>query len=148
MCIRDSAAGALTRLLDMGVEPYLAASSLRAVVAQRLVRRLCAQCAVEEAPGTEEARLLGGEASRIVRHPGPGCDACRATGYRGRTGIHELLVVDDAVRRLVMARAEAAAIRRHAAGSGTPCLRDDGLDKARRGVTTVAEVLRATQDER
>jgi len=77
------------------VEPYLAASSLRAVVAQRLVRRLCARCAVEEAAGTEEARLLGGEASRTVRHPGPGCDACRGRGYRGRTGIYELLVNND-----------------------------------------------------
>src|SRR6185436_19484106 len=93
----SDAAGALTRLLDMGVEPYLAASSLRAVVAQRLVRRLCAGCAVEEAPGTDESRLLGGEPLATVRHPGPGCDACRGTGYRGRTGIHELLVVDDAV---------------------------------------------------
>jgi general secretion pathway protein E len=144
----SDAAGAIARLLDMGVEPYLAASSLRAVVAQRLVRRLCAACAIEETPATDEARLLGGAPLGTVRHAGPGCEACRGTGYRGRTGIHELLVVDDAVRRLVMGRAEAAAVRRHAAGSGMASLRDDGLAKARSGVTTVAEVLRVTQDER
>jgi len=144
----SDAAGATTRLLDMGVEPYLVASSLRGVVAQRLVRRVCAACSVEEAPGTDEARSLGGESPATLRHAGAGCDACRGSGYRGRTAIHELLVIDDAVRRLVMARAEAAAVRRHAAGAGMATLRDDGFAKARRGVTTVAEVLRATQDER
>jgi general secretion pathway protein E len=143
----SDAAGTTTRLLDMGVEPYLVASSLRGILAQRLVRRLCTACAVDEAPGTDETRVLGGEQPISMRHAGPGCDACRGTGYRGRTGIHELLVVDDAVRRLVMARAEAAAVRRHAAGAGTATLRDDGLAKVRRGVTTVAEVLRATQVE-
>jgi general secretion pathway protein E len=94
-----------------------------AVLAQRLVRRTCAACA------------------------GAGCAACRATGFRGRTGIHELLVVDDAVRTHVMARADAATIRRDARAAGMTALREDGLAKARAGVTTQAEVLRLTQDE-
>ena len=144
----SDAAGALTRLLDMGVEPYLAASSLRGVLAQRLVRRVCAACGVDERATTDEQRALGAGPPATLRQAGPGCDACRGSGYRGRTAIHELLIVDDAVRRLVMARAEAAAVRRHAAGAGMATLRDDGFAKVRRGVTTVAEVLRATQDER
>jgi general secretion pathway protein E len=123
----NDACGAMTRLLDMGVEPFLIASSVLGVLAQRLVRRRCAACAGD------------GAASR--------CAACRGTGHRGRTAIHELLVVDDAVRALVMARADAAAIRRHATAAGMVPLRDDGLAKAAAGVTTVAEVVRATQDE-
>ena len=117
------ACGAITRLLDMAVEPFLISSSLLAVLAQRLVRRVCAG------------------------HVGPGCAACRGTGYRGRTAIHELLLVDDPLRALVMARADATTLRRHATAAGMRTLREDGFAKASTGVTTVAEVLRATQDE-
>ena len=120
----NDAPGAVTRLLDMEVEPFLISSSVLAVLAQRLVRLRCAACA------------------------GAGCNGCLGTGYRGRTAIHELLVIDDAVRALVMARADAAAIRRHAIAAGMTTLRDDGLAKARAGLTTEAEVLRVTQDER
>ena len=119
----NDAASALTRLLDMGAEPYLIASSVVGVVAQRLVRRLCTACG------------------------GHGCDPCRRTGFRGRTGIHELLVLDDAARALVMARADAGALRRHAASVGMTSLRDDGFTKARAGVTSEAEVLRVARDE-
>jgi len=118
----NDACAAVTRLLDMGVEPFLIASAVRAVLAQRLVRRRCTACAA-------------------------GCAACRGTGYRGRTGIHELLVVDDAIRALVMTRTDAAGIRRHATVAGMPTLRDDGNAKAAAGVTTPAEVLRVTQDD-
>jgi general secretion pathway protein E len=83
----------------------------------------------------------------VLRHAGPGCADCRGTGYRGRTAIHELLVVDDPIRALIMARADAAAVRRHASAHGVGTLRDDGLAKVRAGVTTLAEVLRVTQDE-
>ncbi len=131
----NDAPGAMTRLVDMGVEPFLISSSVLAVLAQRLLRRVCEGCAVAGSPGDEP------------RHAGPGCATCRGTGYRGRTAIHELLVVDDPVRALVMARADAAAVRRHAIAAGMTTLRDDGLGKARAGITTVAEVLRATQDE-
>jgi general secretion pathway protein E len=119
----NDAASAVTRLLDMRVEPYLIASSLLAVLAQRLVRRACAAC---------------GHA---------GCEACRGTGYRGRTAIHELLRVDDDVRALVMARADATAVRRRAVAAGMTTLREDGAAKARAGITTEAEVLRVTRDD-
>ncbi|MFN8542628.1 MAG: ATPase, T2SS/T4P/T4SS family [Candidatus Binatia bacterium] len=118
----NDAASAVTRLLDMGVEPYLIASSVAGIVAQRLVRRLCTACA------------------------GLGCPACRQTGLRGRTGIYELLRMDDALRALVMTRADATTIRRHATEAGMRPLLEDGLAKARAGVTTEAEVLRVTRD--
>jgi general secretion pathway protein E len=119
----NDAASALTRLLDMGAEPYLIASSVVGVLAQRLVRHVCTACG------------------------GRGCDPCRQTGFRGRTGIHELLVLDDAARALVMARADAGALRRHAASAGMTSLREDGFAKARAGTTSDAEVLRVTRDE-
>jgi general secretion pathway protein E len=117
----NDAASAVTRLLDMGVEPYLIASSVLGVLAQRLVRRRCRDCG------------------------GGGCAPCRTTGFRGRTGLHELLVVDDALRALVMARADASAVRRAALGAGMVPMRESGLAKARAGVTTEAEVLRVTE---
>jgi general secretion pathway protein E len=143
----NDACSALTRLLDMGVEPFLIASSLHAVLAQRLIRRPCGACALAGPPTIEESRLLGEPAPALLRRAGAGCAACRGTGYRGRTGIYELLPIDDPIRALVMARADAAAVRRHAVATGMATLRADGLAKARAGATTVAEVLRATQDE-
>jgi general secretion pathway protein E len=119
----NDAPSAMTRLLDMGVEPYLIASSVVAVLAQRLVRRTCAACA------------------------GAGCAACRRTGFHGRTGIHELLVVDDAVRARIMSAADASTIRREALAAGMVGLRDDGLAKARAGITSEAEVVRVTQED-
>jgi general secretion pathway protein E len=143
----NDACGAMTRLLDMGVEPFLISSSILAVLAQRLVRRVCTGCSSEAPPTAEERRALGPGATALLRHAGSGCGGCRGTGYRGRLAIHELLVVDDAVRSLVMARADAAAIHRQAVAAGMVTLRDDGLAKSRTGLTTVAEVLRATQEE-
>jgi general secretion pathway protein E len=140
----NDAAGALARLLDMGVEPFLISSSLLVVIAQRLVRRPCASCSTRAAATAEEAAVLAPDVPEVLRHAGPGCPECRGTGYRGRTAIHELLLVDDAVRGLVMARADAAQVRRAAR---SPNLRDDGLAKVRAGATTVAEVLRVTRDE-
>jgi general secretion pathway protein E len=119
----NDAASAVTRLLDMGVEPYLIASSVVAVLAQRLVRRTCDACA------------------------GGGCVACRDTGFRGRTGLHELALVDETLRARIMARADAGTIRVDARAAGTIALRDDGLAKARAGVTTAAEVLRVTAED-
>jgi general secretion pathway protein E len=119
----NDAASAMTRLLDMGVERYLIASAVTAVLAQRLVRRTCGACGAR------------------------GCETCRRTGFHGRTGIHELLVVDDRVRALVMAGAEAPAVRRAAIGAGMITLRDDGLAKARAGITTASEVVRATHED-
>jgi general secretion pathway protein E len=139
--------GALSRLIDMGIEPFLVSSSLVGVMAQRLVRRVCPSCS-EVAPATAaEERELGITAGTPVARTGPGCGECRGTGYRGRTGIHEILVIDDEARALVMQRADAAALRRLAVGRGMTTLRDDGAAKIRAGVTTSEEILRVTQDD-
>ena len=143
----NDACAAITRLLDMGVEPFLLASSVLGVLAQRLVRRVCVECSVAAPPSDDERVALGEPVPDAVPQAGPGCAACRGTGYRGRTAIYELLSVDDGVRALVMARADAARVRRQAAGAGMSTLRDAGLAKVRAGITTVAEVIRVTQDD-
>lgn len=143
--------GATTRLLDMGIEPFLVSSSVMAVMAQRLVRRVCPQCREPYAPTVEELRELGIRPDRVggrsVYRPGPGCATCKQTGYRGRTGIHELLVVDDEIRNLIMKNSDAATIRREATGKGMDTLRQDGADKVLSGMTTVEEILRVTQED-
>ncbi len=139
--------GALSRLVDMGIEPFLVSSSLNGVMAQRLVRRVCPGCRVEETSGPEAERELGIAPGAAIFREGPGCDACKDTSYRGRAGIHELLRVDDEIRSLVMQRSDAAALRRLAVQKGMETLRDDGAAKVVDGTTTVAEVLRVTQEE-
>jgi general secretion pathway protein E len=119
----NDAATAVTRLLDMRLEPFLIASSLLGILAQRLVRRRCLAC------------------------DGRGCGECRGTGLSGRTAIAEFLSVDDGIRALVMERRDAAALHRHAVAGGMVPLRNDGFAKARRGVTTQAEVLRVTRED-
>ncbi|HUI28495.1 MAG TPA: type II secretion system ATPase GspE, partial [Candidatus Kryptonia bacterium] len=143
--------GAMTRLLDMGIEPFLVSSSVIGVMAQRLVRRVCPECREPYTPTVEELRELGVRADRIagrtIYRVGPGCPPCKQTGYRGRTGIHELLVVDDEIRNLVMKNADSAAIRREATGRGMDTLRQDGADKVLNGITTIEEILRVTQED-
>jgi general secretion pathway protein E len=143
--------GAMTRLLDMGIEPFLVSSSVIAVMAQRLVRRVCSACREPYQPSREETEELGITPQRLVGHtvykPGSGCNQCKRTGYRGRTGIHELLVVDDEIRGLVMKNADAASIRRAATARGMNTLREDGADKVLDGITTIQEVLRVTQED-
>ena len=143
--------GAMTRLLDMGIEPFLVSSSVIAVMAQRLVRRVCTACREPYQPSREETEELGITPQRLVGHtiykPGSGCNQCKRTGYRGRTGIHELLVVDDEIRGLVMKNADAASIRRAATARGMNTLREDGADKVLDGITTIEEVLRVTQED-
>ena len=139
--------GALSRLIDMGIEPFLVSSSLNGVMAQRLVRRVCPSCRVPDTATEETERELGIAAGTPLFREGPGCDECKGTSYRGRGGIHELLPVDDDVRSLVMQRSDAAAIRRLATSRGMRTLRDDGAAKVVDGTTTVAEVLRVTQED-
>ncbi|HZR83064.1 MAG TPA: type II secretion system ATPase GspE [Candidatus Binatia bacterium] len=139
--------GALSRLVDMGIEPFLVSSSLVGVMAQRLVRRVCVACREPVAATAGEERELGIRAGTSIFRAGEGCGECKGTGYRGRTGIHEILVVDDEVRSLVMQRADASAVRRLATGRGMATLRDDGAAKVRASVTTAEEVLRVTQDD-
>ena len=139
----NDAASAVTRLLDLGIEPYLVASSVVGVLAQRLVRRVCPACAVETEVSSLELSRLG--VTRPMRERrGPGCGKCRNTGYRGRVGIFELLVIDDAIRRLVAERVTAADINAAAEAAGMKTLRDDGLAKIAAGVTTAEEVIRVT----
>jgi general secretion pathway protein E len=143
--------GAITRLLDMGIEPFLVSSSVTAVMAQRLVRRVCPDCREAYQPTREELEELGVPPQQLlgqtIYRTGPGCAQCKSTGYRGRSGIHELLVVDDEIRNLVMKNADAAAIRRAATARGMNTLRGDGADKILQGLTTLEEVLRVTQED-
>jgi general secretion pathway protein E len=141
----NDAASAVTRLLDLGIEPYLVASSLVAVLAQRLVRRVCADCGKEYAPTASELRWLGVDASRASNlRLGAGCAVCRHTGYRGRLGTFEMIVIDEGIRRLIQSRATASEIRDAAIRSGTRLLRDDGIEKILAGITTTSEVERVT----
>jgi len=144
----NDAAGAITRLLDLGVEPFLISSALLAVLAQRLVRRVCNHCAVPAEVPREQLELLGITSDRLAGarlRRGRGCHHCLGTGYLGRIGIFELLVVDDAIRPLINARASSAEIREEALRRGLRLLREDGAVKALAGITTVEEVLRETQ---
>jgi general secretion pathway protein E len=141
----NDAASAVTRLLDLGIEPYLVASSLVAVLAQRLVRRVCPDCATPHQP-TEVERLWLGDLSEEPRglKIGRGCAKCRNTGYHGRLGIFELLILDDDLRRLVGAQASASEMRDASIRAGMRLLREDGRRQVLAGVTTIGEVERVT----
>ena len=146
----NDAASAVTRLLDLGIEPYLVSSSVIAVVAQRLVRKICPEC--KEPAKVDAAYLRRCNISRDSLlgeelFTGRGCDACRQTGYMGRVGIFELLTVTDAVRELVQTHANAAQIRTAAITGGMKLLRENGLEKAAAGLTTIEEVVRVTASD-
>ena len=141
----NDAATAITRLLDLGVEPYLVASTVEAVLAQRLVRCICDDCRIPD-DAVVDARLHEADReSGFKAWRGRGCPTCRGTGYRRRTGLYELLAMDDEMRLAVHARSPAHEIARLAVTKGMETLRADGLRKVRTGVTTVEEVARATQ---
>ncbi len=142
----NDAASAVTRLLDLGIEPYLVASSVIGVLAQRLVRKVCSACGQPIPPSTDELRRLGIESPPTTTSMrfGPGCDACRKTGYKGRVGIFELMLVDHPVRKKIQEVSTAADIKDVAIQRGMKTLHDDGVDRALRGVTTIEEVLRVT----
>ena len=139
----NDAATALTRLVDLGIAPYLVASTVEAVLAQRLVRRICDACK-EMVPLTSEQRTaLGPAAAELTdSFAGKGCAECRGTGYRGRTGIYELLVMDDEVRLAVQKNASASHLEKLGMARGMRLLKDDGIRLIREGVTTPNEVLR------
>jgi general secretion pathway protein E/type IV pilus assembly protein PilB len=146
----NDAAGAVTRLIDIGVKPFLVASALRAVVSQRLVRRICPACARPQALASPAVAALtstpADAAGGTLRH-GAGCPACEGTGYRGRLGMFELLAVDEEMQRLIHAGAGAARLRAHARAAGMRTLREDGWRKAREGLTTIEEVLASTVED-
>jgi general secretion pathway protein E len=148
----NDAAGSITRLQDMGVEEYLLTSTLNAVQAQRLVRKLCRHCRQPYIPPDEVVqrwRLQRFSANGdITLYRAVGCEHCRHTGYTGRSAILELLVMTDSLRQLVLKRADAGMIARAAAAEGMCPMFDDGLRKAMAGDTSIDEVLRVTQDSR
>jgi general secretion pathway protein E len=140
----NDAAGAVSRLLEMGVEDYLLASSLLGVLAQRLVRRVCLKCRRPVTLAAGVAHEVGASGDVFE---GAGCEDCSRTGYRGRAGIYELLVMSDAVRQLILKRSSADVVRDAAVSGGMRTLREDGWRQVRNGLTTVAEVVRVTQEE-
>jgi len=147
----NDAAGAITRLLDMGVEPFLAASSIVGVVAQRLLRRNCTNCWYEYQPSYESLRAVGitdEEAARTKFMKGKGCDKCQNTGFKGRQGLYELLLIDEDVRRMTVDRASASIIKQHGvAAQGMRTLLGEGKLSALAGKTTPEEVMRVVQRE-
>jgi type II secretory ATPase GspE/PulE/Tfp pilus assembly ATPase PilB-like protein len=146
----NDAAGAVTRLVDMGIEPYLVASSVEGLVAQRLVRRLCPTCrrprdidrTYLESIGFPLERLNEGTVYEAV-----GCEECRGTGFMGRTGIYEILQITDAIRPLIVTRESSNVIKNMALRQGMHTLRDDGWAKVLEGVSTVEEVLRVSEED-
>jgi type IV pilus assembly protein PilB len=141
----NDAAAAVTRLIDMGIEPFLISSSVIAVLAQRLARAICTRCKMAYTPPVEALGRLGAEAhmgTDVKFYRGQGCDHCRGTGYRGRIGVFELMVVSDAIRSLIVNRASATEIKAHAIREEMRTLREDGLEKVLSGISTIDEILR------
>jgi len=146
----NTAAGAVIRLKDMGVEGYLITSSVNGVLAQRLVRSLCGHCKQADQPSPEVLSSTGLHRFLPAGQPiykAVGCEHCRGTGYQGRTGIHELLVLDEVMRRAIVAGDDASRLHSLACQSGMLTLYEDGLRKVAGGVTSLDELLRVTEDQ-
>jgi general secretion pathway protein E len=146
----NTAAGAIVRLQDMGVEPYLITSSVNGVLSQRLVRRLCDQCKQAYEPAAAERRSTGLDRLGLQTphlYKAVGCEQCRQTGYSGRCGIHELLVLDDPMRRAILDGLDASTLHNKATASGMRTLYEDGLRKVAAGITSLEELLRVTEDQ-
>ena len=145
----NDSAGAVSRLLDLGVEPYLVSSSVIAIIAQRLVRRVCPNCKQPTQPQENDLRMLGLDPQKLAKdttfYVGAGCERCFQTGYRGRTGIYEVMLIDEKIQELIYRQETAGRIKRHALDSGMQTLRMDGARKVLAGTTTASEVLRVTQ---
>ncbi len=146
----NDAATAFTRLIDMGIEPFLVASSIIGVMAQRLVRVVCKECRQPYKPEDSELRELGITRDKLkngVIYRSTGCPECSQTGFAGRTGIYELLLVNDKIRNLILKNADASTIKKAAQEAGMLTLRDHGAQKVIDGITTIEEVLRVTQED-
>ena len=144
----NDAVATVSRLVDMGIEPFLVASTLSGVVAQRLVRRICTECATPYQPRPEEVRMLEARGLPLDGlRVGSGCQNCSRTGYRGRVAVQEVLTLDDSLRRMVMEKRADADYRQHAVQGGMRTMFDDGLVKVAHGITTFAEVFRTTLNE-
>lgn len=146
----NDAAGAVSRLLDMGIEPFLVASSVEGLIAQRLVRVLCGECKATFTPGPEIlARLKGNRLDSVGADfmRSTGCERCRYTGFRGRTAIYEIIKVDEELKQMIVARRPSNEIKQSALGAGMRTIREDGWIKVRAGITTIDEVLRVTMED-
>ena len=142
----NDAPSSISRLVNIGIEPYLIAASLNGVLAQRLVRQICPNCKeIYSAPANmlKYAKAAGIKPSQLMH--GKGCDACRRSGYAGRVGVFEMLVIDDKFRNIINQDASADSMRRFFAEREEPSLFDDGMKKVKKGLTTIEEVLRVTQ---
>jgi len=140
----NDASSAIVRLLDMGIEPYLAATAVTGTLAQRLVRQICSHCKVPVEPGAAEAMAYESEMQEPIQQlwEGQGCNFCGNAGFSGRTGVFEVLAVNDEIRKLVVSRASGQDIRSQALRDGMVSLRRAGMMKAKEGLTTASEVMR------
>lgn len=146
----NDAAGGITRLIDMGIESFLVSSSVVAIAAQRLVRTICPVCKIAYKPGDDELLEIGIARDSLkdgVTYKGNGCVNCVNTGYKGRTGIYEILVIDDEIRSMITRGVDSSMIKKAAVNKGMTSLKEDGMKKIIDGITTVREVLRVTQEE-
>jgi general secretion pathway protein E len=142
----NDAGSAATRLIDMGIEPFLVASSVIGILAQRLTRKICDRCKKPYSATPELLKSLGITTNGVTFYRGEGCSACKNTGYRERVGIYELIEMHEAIRTLIIAKASSSAITSAAVQAGFKTLRQEGLLKVAAGVTSVEEVLRVTQE--
>ena len=146
----NDAAGAINRLLDMQVEPYLVSSSVVGIMAQRLVRKICPHCREGYQPSEESLKEIGLSLRDIkggTLYRGKGCEKCFKSGYMDRSGIFEILLIDEEIRQMIMSRTETGAIKKHALKKGMLTLRMDGAKKVIEGQTTIEEVIRVTQED-
>jgi general secretion pathway protein E/type IV pilus assembly protein PilB len=147
----NDAPSAITRLQDMGVKPYLVASAVQAVMAQRLVRFICADCKEKRSPTEREIKMLGEIGSASIANAtlwhGRGCPTCSLTGYKGRKGIFEIFSMSDTIQRMIFSQQPSHELRAAARESGMRTLREDGLLKVASGMTTLEEVLRVTMGD-
>lgn len=142
----NDAPSALTRLIDMGVEPYLVASTVEGVMAQRLVRTICKSCITEVKREGTFSQLIPDSIKRFKR--GSGCERCRYTGYKGRTGIFELMTMTDELKEMILEKESSSRLKKQVMSQGMKSLRDSGWEKVKAGITTPEEVLRITKDDR
>ncbi len=143
----NDAPSTVTRMVDMGIEPFNVASAVNLIVAQRLVRRVCAECKQEHKYSEEELKALGiplAEAQKLTFYKGAGCDSCGGTGYRGRQGLYEVMAMTSALRRMVLKGASTEELREEAVKEGMLTLRTDGMLKVKRGITSLEEVVKET----
>jgi general secretion pathway protein E/type IV pilus assembly protein PilB len=146
----NDAAGAITRLIDQGVKPFLVASSLIGILAQRLVRKICTKCKESTQPPDDQLKMLKITPEKlkgVTFYKGKGCEHCNGIGYHGRIGIMELLEVDDSVRKLIYQKVSSPQIRKRARETGMRTLREDGIQKVLSGMTTLEEIYRTTVDD-